>query len=151
MRLKHFLLHVTFSFCFSIKIPAEEPLGRQIRPCSLRKFARAIPLVRRATLREPSLSTARPSPWTRIITSSTQTGDTFRCFLLPVQELKFCILNLAHFNIFILSFRSAAYIKMGQFNKAYHDAVKAKELNSEWPKVREIFIAVIWDSIYELN
>ena len=40
---------------------------------------------------------------------------------------------------------------MGQFNKAYHDAVKAKELNSEWPKVREIFIAFIWDSIYEFN
>ena len=33
-------------------------------------------------------------------------------------------------------FRSAAYIKMGQFSKAYQDAVKAKELNAEWPKVR---------------
>ena len=33
-------------------------------------------------------------------------------------------------------FRSAAYIKMGQFSKAYQDAVKAKELNGEWPKVR---------------
>ena len=32
-------------------------------------------------------------------------------------------------------FRSAAYIKMGQFSKAYQDAVKAKELNAEWPKV----------------
>ena len=31
--------------------------------------------------------------------------------------------------------RSAAYIKMGQFTKAHQDAVKAKELNSEWPKV----------------
>lgn len=40
---------------------------------------------------------------------------------------------------------------MGQFNKAYHDAVKAKELNSEWPKVKQIFIALILDSIYEFN
>ena len=24
---------------------------------------------------------------------------------------------------------------MGQFSKAYQDAVKAKELNAEWPKV----------------
>lgn len=33
-------------------------------------------------------------------------------------------------------FRSAAYIKLGRFSKAYQDAVKAKELNAEWPKVR---------------
>ena len=32
---------------------------------------------------------------------------------------------------------SAAYIKMGQFTKAHQDAVKAKELNSEWAKVGE--------------
>ncbi len=31
--------------------------------------------------------------------------------------------------------RSAAYIKMGQFHKALQDAVKAKDLNPEWPKV----------------
>ncbi len=36
--------------------------------------------------------------------------------------------------LFIL-FRSAAYIKMGQFHKALQDAVKAKDLNPEWPKV----------------
>ena len=41
-------------------------------------------------------------------------------------------------------FRSAAYIKMGQFSKAYQDAVKAKELNAEWPKVRSLqFIAAV--------
>ena len=33
--------------------------------------------------------------------------------------------------------RSAAYIKMGQFTKAHQDAVKAKELNSEWANVGE--------------
>ena len=33
---------------------------------------------------------------------------------------------------------------MGQFNKAHHDAVKAKELNSEWPKVREILLPSFW-------
>ena len=40
---------------------------------------------------------------------------------------------------------------MGQFNKAHQDAVKAKELNSEWPKVKESFIAAISDSIYKFN
>ena len=46
-------------------------------------------------------------------------------------------------------FRSAAYIKMGQFSKAYQDAVKAKELNAEWPKVRSSqFMAAILSSIW---
>ncbi len=35
----------------------------------------------------------------------------------------------------LILFRSAAYIKMGQFHKALQDAVKAKDLNPEWPKV----------------
>ena len=38
--------------------------------------------------------------------------------------------------IMVVTLRSAAYIKMGQFTKAHQDAVKAKELNSEWPKVK---------------
>ena len=40
---------------------------------------------------------------------------------------------------------------MGQFNKAHQDAVKAKELNSEWPKVKESFIVVISNSIYKFD
>ena len=32
--------------------------------------------------------------------------------------------------------RSAAYIKMGEFKKALRDALKAKELNPQWPKVK---------------
>ena len=39
-------------------------------------------------------------------------------------------------NHILYSNRSAAHIKMGQFTKALSDAVKAKELNPEWPKVR---------------
>ena len=38
--------------------------------------------------------------------------------------------------IMVVTIRSAAYIKMGQFTKAHQDAVKAKELNSEWAKVK---------------
>ena len=46
--------------------------------------------------------------------------------------------------------RSAAYIKMGQFSKAYQDAVKAKELNAEWPKVRSrlFMTAIVFSACY---
>lgn len=40
------------------------------------------------------------------------------------------------FLILLYSNRSAALIKMGQFTRALQDAVKAKELNRSWPKVR---------------
>ncbi len=38
-------------------------------------------------------------------------------------------------NHILYSNRSAAFIKMGQFTKALQDAVRAKELSPEWPKV----------------
>ena len=38
-------------------------------------------------------------------------------------------------NHILFSNRSAAYIKMGEFNKALQDASRARELNPEWPKV----------------
>ena len=70
-------------------------------------------------------------------------------------EYAYVILERSHKNLFMRNWhnfsRSAAYIKMGQFNKAHQDAVKAKELNSEWPKVKESFIAAISDSIYKFN
>ena len=44
-----------------------------------------------------------------------------------------CNIQLVHI---LYSNRSAALIKMGQFTRALQDAVKAKELNRNWPKVR---------------
>lgn len=38
-------------------------------------------------------------------------------------------------NHILHSNRSAAYIKMGQFPKALQDAIRARDLNPEWPKV----------------
>jgi Flp pilus assembly protein TadD len=38
-------------------------------------------------------------------------------------------------NHILFSNRSAAHIKMGGFAKALQDAVRARELNPEWPKV----------------
>ena len=52
-----------------------------------------------------------------------------------IQHLHQQQTNITLFNSKTQHFRSAAYIKMGQFSKAYQDAVKAKELNAEWPKV----------------
>ena len=46
------------------------------------------------------------------------------------------VTNLARKLSFVFVLRSAAYIKMGQFHKALQDAVKAKDLNPEWAKVR---------------
>ena len=39
---------------------------------------------------------------------------------------------------------------MGQFSKAYQDAVKAKELNAEWPKVRsrQFMTAIVFSVCY---
>jgi hypothetical protein len=37
---------------------------------------------------------------------------------------------------------------MGQFHKALQDAVKAKDLNPEWPKVKLEQIFTIFNSMY---
>lgn len=49
-------------------------------------------------------------------------------------------------NHILYSNRSAAYIKLEKFDKALSDAVKAKELDPTWPKVRAvtIFVLSLW-------
>lgn len=48
-------------------------------------------------------------------------------------------------NHVLYSNRSAAYIKVGKYNHALQDAIKARELHSKWPKVFTIiFIIYIW-------
>lgn len=42
-------------------------------------------------------------------------------------------------NHILFSNRSAAFLKTGQFQKALQDAIKAKELSPEWPKVSHSF------------
>jgi Flp pilus assembly protein TadD len=46
-------------------------------------------------------------------------------------------LQLDPSNHILYSNRSAALVKMGQFAQALQDAIRARELNSKWPKVRE--------------
>jgi len=59
-----------------------------------------------------------------------QSGDFARAVALYTEAIQ-----LDPANHILFSNRSAAHIKMGQFSKALQDAVKAKELNPEWPKV----------------
>jgi Flp pilus assembly protein TadD len=46
-------------------------------------------------------------------------------------------LQLDPTNHILYSNRSAALVKMGQFAQALQDAIRARELNSKWPKVQE--------------
>lgn len=46
-------------------------------------------------------------------------------------------LQLDPSNHILYSNRSAALVKMGQFAQALQDAIRARELNSKWPKVQE--------------
>ena len=67
-----------------------------------------------------------------------------RCKTLKVLTVLLILL------IMLITIRSAAYIKMGQFTKAHQDAVKAKELNSEWPKVKYHWWGC-WNKISKCN
>lgn len=62
-----------------------------------------------------------------------QNGDFERAVALYTEAIQ-----LDPANHILYSNRSAAHIKMGQFAKALQDAVKAKELNPEWPKVQTL-------------
>lgn len=48
-------------------------------------------------------------------------------------------LQLDPTNHILYSNRSAAYLKMGQFQLALQDATRARDLNPKWPKVTSIF------------
>lgn len=45
-------------------------------------------------------------------------------------------------NCILYSNRSAAYMKIHQYDKALDDAIKARLLNPKWPKVRK---EILWD------
>lgn len=61
-----------------------------------------------------------------------QNGDFEQAISLYTEAI-----HLDPANHILYSNRSAAHIKLGQFSKALHDAVKARQLNPEWPKVME--------------
>ena len=63
-----------------------------------------------------------------------QSGDFEKAVSLYTEAIQ-----LDPANHILYSNRSAAHIKMGQFTKALQDAIKAKELNPEWPKVNKFF------------
>ncbi len=73
-----------------------------------------------------------------------------KCLLEIITHFSFFLCIYLFIYLFLL-LRSAAYIKMGQFHKALQDAVKAKDLNPEWPKVTNIDKdknrAVEWDIV----
>ena len=60
-----------------------------------------------------------------------QTGDFPLAISLYTEAIR-----LDPANHILYSNRSAAHVKLGQFGKALQDAVKAKQLNPEWPKVK---------------
>ena len=60
-----------------------------------------------------------------------QTGDFALAISLYTEAIR-----LDPANHILYSNRSAAHVKLGQFGKALQDAVKAKQLNPEWPKVK---------------
>ena len=64
-----------------------------------------------------------------------QTGDFALAISLYTEAIR-----LDPANHILYSNRSAAHVKLGQFGKALQDAVKAKQLNPEWPKVNALFI-----------
>ena len=64
-----------------------------------------------------------------------QTGDFALAITLYTEAIR-----LDPANHILYSNRSAAHVKLGQFGKALQDAVKAKQLNPEWPKVRSYYI-----------
>ena len=66
-----------------------------------------------------------------------QTGDFALAISLYTEAIR-----LDPANHILYSNRSAAHVKLGQFGKALQDAVKAKQLNPEWPKVKFYFICV---------
>lgn len=61
-----------------------------------------------------------------------QSGDFLSAVALYSEALK-----IDPNNHILYSNRSAALIKMGQFSRALQDALKAKELNPKWSKVRK--------------
>lgn len=52
-------------------------------------------------------------------------------------------LQLDPTNHILYSNRSAALVKMGQFTQALQDATRARELNTKWPKVRNLQARVV--------
>ena len=63
------------------------------------------------------------------------TGEIVFFRLFNDISLDFFLLFLFQVNHILYSNRSAAYIKLEQFEKALADALKAKELDPSWPKV----------------
>ena len=67
----------------------------------------------------------------RLSNEACQNSDFERAIRLYTEAL---VLDPA--NHILYSNRSAAHIKLKQFEKALHDATKARELNAKWSKVR---------------
>lgn len=61
-----------------------------------------------------------------------QGGDYAKAVALYTDALQ-----LDPTNHILYSNRSAAHLKMGQFQQALQDATRARDLNSKWPKVSD--------------
>jgi len=70
--------------------------------------------------------------------TSCQNGDYTTAVTLYSEALK-----MDPNNHILYSNRSAAFIKLGQFSRALQDALKARELNSKWSKVKTPFLCII--------
>ena len=65
----------------------------------------------------------------KLSNAACQSGDFEKAIGLYTEAIQ-----LDPNNHILYSNRSAAFIKLGQFSKALKDAVKAKDLNPDWPK-----------------
>ena len=69
----------------------------------------------------------------RLSNTACQGGDYAKAVALYTDALQ-----LDPNNHILHSNRSAAHLKMGQFQQALQDARRARDLNPKWPKVNEI-------------
>ncbi|KAI1881949.1 hypothetical protein AGOR_G00245300 [Albula goreensis] len=95
----------------------------------------------RAAVEGPGLSKAEFMEKVRQSNEACQRGDFHAAVRLYSEAL-----TADPQNCILYSNRSAAHLKLGQYQIALDDAIKARLLNPKWPKVRPL-----WDPYFGLH